>query len=145
MGISFFPEIRGRGIVKAPTRAIKFRNSEIIITQTENGDWIDDLGTIYPNAIINGLEDFCGPIGATTGTWDPYYKNSCSPHDHAFMRLKLGHLLPGESNASVNANFAKETTVTALKGLYAFVTFPFYLIAGAGIGMIRWAQLEGKK
>lgn len=127
------------------TRKLHYKNEEITLTQLETGDWVDDLGTVYPKVLIEDLNNFCGVENITTGKHDPFYLDACFAHDSAFKRMLLGRLLPNESNLTVMADFAKETGIIFLKSLYGVVMAPAYLIFGGLGGALRWEYLNRKR
>lgn len=131
--------------VAPPTRKLTFKGQDIYLVQLDNGDWMDELGTIYPKVLMDDFNNYCGVGSVTSGDWDPFYKDACFPHDSAFKRMLLGRLLPHESNTTVMTNFAKETGIVFLKSLYGVVAAPFYLILGGVGGALRWEYLNRKR
>ena len=77
---------------------------------------------------------YCGLEPFTTGPWDPYLPNACTPHDQDMQSQKDGKLLRSPFNTA--GRFIKNSAIVAAKGLYAVVAFPVYVIIGAIGGLI---------
>lgn len=89
-------------------------------------------------------DDKCGAKGITTPNWDPYFiAGDCPRHDAEFEKL-----LANKSHKSpwiTTRNFIGEATKTMLKGLYAVISYPFYIAIGGVGGYLRMKYLERKR
>lgn len=105
----------------------------------EDGYWIDDDGCKYPDFFDEGypgLEPF------TTGAWDPFWKDEAKNHDKAFAAKKTGY--EGKTNGEVAGDFIKGVSIKMVKGAYAVVAGPLYILIGGIGGMFRWMTLGNK-
>lgn len=130
--------------VAPPTKKLTFKGQDIYLVQLENGDWMDELGTIYPKVLMDDFNNYCGVGNFTTGKWDPFYKEACFAHDSAFKRLMLKRLLPHESNTTAMLDFSKDIGKVFLQSVYGVVMAPAYFIFGALGGALRWEYLKRK-
>lgn len=65
---------------------------------------------------------------------------ACKNHDPQYQAKIDGK--PHNNLTSVSAQWAYDTTLTALIGVYAFATLPLYLAGGLIGGAVRWFQIS---
>ena len=125
------------------TKVIRFKGRTDTLIQQPDGSYKDSNGTIYPQALFD--DGYCGIWNVETGSWDPFYKGACKPHDISFIRLKNGYKNPEDSNLKVAGRFAGSVLSEMASGAYAVLTGPFYLFFGMLGGLLRWEYLERKQ
>lgn len=122
------------------SKIIDFQGTKVELRQIDNGDWVDERGTVYPEWLFD--EGFCGLSPFETGKLDPFWKKACLPHDQAFNRMKNGYDDSSVKNAEVFSNFAKEVGIVMAQSAFGLVAgVPYILFGGLG-GLARWALLS---
>lgn len=136
----------------------RYKGSEIIACPQIRGDSIysygyEDLKVVGKSAIKNwsamnewdkkqtdeGDKYYCGLEPLETGEQDPYWRDGvCKQHDERFIKHS-------RSTWIVTRDFAIGATKTMLRGLWAVVGYPAYLLIGGLGGAIRYATKKVDK
>jgi len=81
---------------------------------------------------------YCGLSPLETGEQDPYWRDGvCKQHDERFIKRN-------KSTWVVTRDFVTGATKTMLRGAWAVVGYPFYVLIGGIGGAIRY-KFGGKK
>lgn len=89
-------------------------------------------------------DDKCGAKGVATPNWDPYYKSGdCPKHDAEYEKILAGQ--KHDSAWVTTRDFITGASRTMLKGAYAVVAYPIYVLVGGVVGFFRMIYLERKQ
>ena len=94
----------------------------------------------WPTETSPAKEDkgYCGLEPLETGEQDPYWRDGvCKQHDERFIKRN-------KSTWVVTRDFVTGATKTMLRGAWAVVGYPFYVLIGGIGGAIRY-KFGGKK